>query len=202
MIFCGQLKEYLTKPDGCFPLEHVGETTLWQAALHSPASRPPHCGHPQAVLVVEVAGSREEGRRSRPRGRGLPQACLCVSHRHSLESQAPLTDADFSPQDWVFIWPHWGPRPLSRGWQGRNGLTPPCRPLCSRRGHGAARVPVAPEHLAGCSGGGPVDNGPRRAHRQCRGRPLDLGSQRKQEALLVKGIGLTPFLDCGHKFNY
>ena len=136
------------------------------------------------------------------RGRGLPQACLCVSHRHSLESQAPLTDADFSPQDWVFIWPHWGPRPLSRGWQGRNGLTPPCRPLCSRRGHGAARVPVAPEHLAGCSGGGPVDNGPRRAHRQCRGRPLDLGSQRKQEALLFKGIGLTPFLDCGHKFNY
>lgn len=75
--------------------------------------------------------------------------------------QAPLTDADFSPQDWVFSWPHWGARPLSRGRQGRNGLAPPCEhPLYRRRGRGAALTPVASEHLAGCSGGGPVDMGP------------------------------------------
>ena len=70
-----------------FPSGAHWENILWQAALHLPASWPPHGRHPQAVLVAEVAGSREEGRRSRPRGRGLPKACLCISHRHSLESR-------------------------------------------------------------------------------------------------------------------
>lgn len=90
--------------------------------------------------------------------------------------QAPLTDADFSPQDWVFSWPHWGTRPLSRGRKGRNGLAPPCEhPLSRRQGAEQHSRQWHQRTWRGVRGVGPWTWGQRRAHRQCHNCPLDLG---------------------------
>lgn len=170
----------------CFLLEHVEEIPYGRQFFTRPHPGQPPGSRYQAVLVAEVAGSWKEGRHSQPRGRGLPQACLCISHRSSLEPQAPLTDADFSPQDRAFRWPHWGPRPLSRGQQGRNGpgLSLQTFPLQTPRAQsGACASGIRACAWQGVQG---ETRGQRRAHGHCHECPLDLG--------FIDGTGKACFL--------
>ena len=159
-----------------FPSGAHWENILWQAALHLPASWPPHGRHPQAVLVAEVAGSREEGRRSRPRGRGLPQACLCVSHGHSLESRLRSQTLTSAPRTGC-----------SAGLTGEPGLSagagreetawPLLVNIPSTDAEGAEQHSRQWHQSTwrGVRGVGPWTWGQRRAHRQCHNCPLDLG---------------------------